>query len=194
MTRPPGGIEGGGLRRVAVFCGSRHGTEDAYVRASRGLGELMVRRGLGLVYGGGDVGLMGVIADAVLDNGGEVIGVIPESLRAREVAHEGLTELHVVDSMHERKRLMYSLADAMIALPGGIGTFDEFFEALTWNQLGIHRKPCGLLNVEGYYDPLVAMVRRAGDKRFVPAPEELIAVAGEAAELLDELGRRAASD
>ncbi len=178
------------MKRVAVFCGSRHGTEEAYVQASRDLGKLMVRRGLGLVYGGGDVGLMGVIADTVMDRGGEVIGVIPESLRAREVAHEGLTELHVVDSMHERKRLMYSLADAMIALPGGIGTFDELFEALTWNQLGIHRKPCGLLNVEGYYDPLVAMIRRAGDKRFVPGPDELIAVAGEAAELVDELERR----
>jgi len=179
------------MQRVAVFCGSRYGTEPAYRQAAAELAELLVRRRLGLVYGGGNVGLMGVIADAVMAGGGEVIGVIPEALRAREVAHQGITELHVVGSMHERKELIYRLADAVVAMPGGIGTFEELFEALTWNQLGIHRKPCGLLNVAGYYDPLVAMVERAGEQQFVPRPHELLAVASDAARLLDELAARA---
>lgn len=181
------------LRRVAVFCGSRHGAEPAYRRAAEELGGLLVRRELGLVYGGGNVGLMGVLADAVMAGGGEVIGVIPEQLRAREVAHRGVTELLVVGSMHERKERIYRLADAVVALPGGIGTFEELFEALTWNQLGIHRKPCGLLNVAGYYDPLVAMIERAGEKQFVPRVHQLLAVASDAARLLDELAARAAA-
>lgn len=182
------------MRRVAVFCASRNGTEPVYRQAAVDFGELLLRRGLGLVYGGGNVGLMGVIADAVMAGGGEVIGVIPERLRDREVAHQGITELHVVASMHERKALIYSLADAVVALPGGIGTFEELFEALTWNQLGIHRKPCGLYNVAGYYDPLVAMIERAGDKQFVPRPRELLAVASDAAQLLDELAARASAE
>ncbi|HEX9736018.1 MAG TPA: TIGR00730 family Rossman fold protein [Thermoanaerobaculia bacterium] len=179
------------MQRVAVFCGSRHGAEPAYRRAAEELAALLVQRELGLVYGGGNVGLMGVLADSVMAGGGEVIGVIPEKLRAREVAHQGITDLQVVGSMHERKERIYRLADAVVALPGGIGTFEELFEALTWNQLGIHRKPCGLLNVEGYYDPLVAMIERAHEMEFFLRHRELLAVASDAGALLDELAARA---
>lgn len=179
------------MKRVAVFCGSRNGTEEVYRQATAAFAEALLRRSLGLVYGGGNVGLMGVLADAVMAGGGEVIGVIPERLRAREVAHQGITELHVVDSMHQRKALIYHYADAVVALPGGIGTFDELFEALTWNQLGIHRRPCGLLNVAGYYDPLVAMLERTGEHGFTLRPGDLLATAGDADALLDELARRA---
>ncbi len=155
------------LKRICVFCGSHFGADPAYRSAAVELGERMVERGLGLVYGGGNVGLMGVVADTVMASGGEVIGVIPRTLRDREVAHQGITELRVVDSMHERKRLMYEQAEAVLALPGGIGTFDELFEAMTWNQLGIHLKPAGLLNVGGYFDPLVAMLDRALEQGFI---------------------------
>ena len=179
------------MKRIGVFCGSRFGTEEVYRRAAEAFAETLLRRSLGLVYGGGNVGLMGVLADTVMAGGGEVIGVIPERLRAREVAHQGITELYVVDSMHQRKALIYHYADAIVALPGGIGTFDELFEALTWNQLGIHRRPCGLLNVAGYYDPLVAMIERTGDHGFTPRPENLLATADDADDLLDELERRA---
>jgi uncharacterized protein (TIGR00730 family) len=137
------------------------------VDAARDLGRTLAQRGLGIVFGGGKVGLMGVIADAALAAGGEAIGVIPEALVAREIAHNGLTELRVVRSMHERKTLMADLADAFIALPGGFGTFEEFFEAVTWTQLGIHSKPCGLLNVEGYYDALLALLERAVSDGFI---------------------------
>ena len=126
-----------------------------------------MERGLGLVYGGGDVGLMGVVADAVLAGGGEVIGVIPRSLRDREVAHDGLSDLQITDSMHERKRLMYAQAEAVLALPGGIGTLDELFEAMTWNQLGIHLKPAGVLNVAGFFDPLERMLEQAQGQGFI---------------------------
>ncbi|MCP3963049.1 MAG: TIGR00730 family Rossman fold protein [bacterium] len=155
------------MKRICVFCGSHFGNDPAYRAAAAELGEGMVERGLGLVYGGGAVGMMGVVADAVMAGGGEVIGVIPRSLRDREVAHHGLTELQVVDSMHERKRLMYARAEAVVALPGGIGTLDELFESMTWNQLGIHLKPAGLLNVGGYFDPLIAMLDRAFERGFV---------------------------
>ncbi len=154
-------------RRIGVFCGSHEGKTPLYRAAAAEFAGLLVERGLGLVYGGGNVGLMGVLADTVMAGGGEVIGVIPHSLREREVAHEGLTELQVVDSMHERKHRMYEQCDAVVALPGGIGTFDELFEAFTWNQLGIHFKPTGLLNVGGYFDPLIAMLDRAGDEGFL---------------------------
>ena len=162
--RKPGSYE---LKRICVFCGSHFGAEAAYRAAARELGQRMAERGLGLVYGGGAVGLMGVVADAVLAAGGEAVGVIPRSLRDREVAHHGLTDLQVTDSMHERKRLMYAQAEAVLALPGGIGTFDELFEAMTWNQLGIHSKPAGVLNVGGYFDPLVAMLERAQGQGFI---------------------------
>ncbi|MFQ5655533.1 MAG: TIGR00730 family Rossman fold protein, partial [Planctomycetota bacterium] len=136
------------MKRVCVFCGSRVGERAVYREAAAALGGMIARRSWGLVYGGGNVGLMGIIADAALAAGGEVIGVIPQGLEERELAHQRVTELRIVGSMHERKATMAELADAFVALPGGIGTMDEFFEALTWAQLGIHRKPCALLNVE----------------------------------------------
>jgi len=139
------------------------------MEAARELGRSLAKRGLGVVFGGGKVGLMGVLADAALAAGGEAIGVIPEALVAREIAHNNLTELRVVHSMHERKTLMADLADAFIALPGGYGTFEEFLEAVTWAQLGIHSKPCGLLNVDGYYDALLKMLDRAASEGFIRA-------------------------
>ena len=183
------------MKRLAVFCGSRHGTEAAYAAAARSLGKAILERRHGLVYGGGDVGLMGVLADTVMEGGGEVIGVIPEMLKDREVAHHGLSELRVVASMHERKAEMYELADAVVALPGGIGTFDELFEVLTWNQLGIHHRPCGLLNVAGYYDPLAEMVRRATGHGFVPgSADELLVVDDDPGRLVDHLAGRVAQE
>jgi len=155
------------LKRICVFCGSSVGSRPAYAAAARELGNSLAKRGVGIVFGGGKVGLMGVLADAALAAGGEAIGVIPDALVAREIAHNGLTKLHVVRSMHERKTLMADLADAFIALPGGHGTFEEFFEAVTWTQLGIHNKPCGLLNVKGYYDALLAQLDRAVADGFI---------------------------
>src|SRR5262245_12742237 len=142
------------MRRVCVFCGSSAGNRPEYADAARHLGAALARRGLGLVYGGGHVGLMGVVADAVLRAGGEVIGVIPQALVERELAQAGLTRLEVVDTMHQRKARMADLADAFVALPGGFGTCDELFEILTWSQLGLHARPVGLLNVAGFFDPL----------------------------------------
>lgn len=176
------------LKRVGVYCGSHAGRLDAYRRAARDLGDVLADRGLGLVYGGGKVGLMGIIADAVIARGGETIGVIPKSLEDREVGHNGLTELRVVEDMHVRKRTMYELMDVAIAMPGGIGTFDELFETVTWNQLEIHYKPLGLLNVEGYYDPLVTMLDRAVEEGFVRAAmRDTVVVAETPTELMDRL-------
>ncbi len=155
------------LKRICVFCGSSVGSRPQYAAAARELGRMLAERGLGVVFGGGKVGLMGVLADAALAAGGETIGVIPEALVAREIGHNGLTKLHVVRSMHQRKTLMADLADAFIALPGGYGTFEEFFESVTWTQLGIHTKPCGLLNVDGYYDALLALLDRAVADGFI---------------------------
>lgn len=155
------------MRSICVFCGSSTGRRDTYTAAARAMAAEMVRRELTLVYGAGDVGLMGVLADAVLAAGGWVIGVIPRGLVLREVAHQGLTELHVVESMHERKALMAELSDAFIALPGGIGTLEELCEVLTWAQLGIHAKPVGLLNVEGYFAPLISMLDHAVAEGFM---------------------------
>jgi len=155
------------LKRICVFCGSSVGSRPQYAASARELGRMLAERGLGVVFGGGKVGLMGVLADAALAAGGEAIGVIPEALVAREIGHSGLTKLHVVRSMHERKTLMADLADAFIALPGGYGTFEEFFEAVTWTHLGIHKKPCGLLNVDGYYDALLALLGRAVADGFI---------------------------
>ncbi len=157
------------MRRLCVFCGSSSGSNAAYVTAAEELGGYLAGEGVGIVFGGGKVGLMGKLADAALAAGGEVIGVIPEHLMAREVGHRGLTKMHVVKSMHERKALMADLADGFIALPGGYGTFEEFCEVLTWSQLGLHQKPCGLLNVEGYYSPLLEMFDRAVQERFLKA-------------------------
>jgi uncharacterized protein (TIGR00730 family) len=155
------------FKRICVFCGSNSGINPAYREAAVALGELLAEHGIELVYGAGNVGLMGVLADAVLSRGGKVIGVIPESLMAREVGHLGLTELRIVSSMHERKAIMSDLSDAFIALPGGFGTFEEFCEVVTWSQLGIQSKPCGLLNVEGYYDPLLELFDRAVSEGFL---------------------------
>lgn len=176
------------MKRVCVFCGSSSGARPEYRAAAEALGKELVRRATALVYGGGKVGLMGVLADAVLRAGGEVTGVIPESLMGLEVAHLGLTKLHVVGSMHERKALMADLADAFVALPGGFGTLEEFCEALTWSQLGIHAKPCGVLNVSGYFTPLLAMFDLAVQERFLNAENRALVLAGESPpELLDAL-------
>jgi uncharacterized protein (TIGR00730 family) len=155
------------MRRVCVFCGSSSGARACYVDAARVLGRVLAHREIGLVYGGGRVGLMGVLADTVMAAGGEVVGVIPEAMVSKEVAHQGLSDLRVVGSMHERKALMAELADAFVALPGGFGTFEEFCEIVTWAQLGLHRKPCGLLNVEDYYDRLLALFDHAVAEQFV---------------------------
>jgi uncharacterized protein (TIGR00730 family) len=175
------------MKRICVFCGSSGGARAAYADAARATGRVLAQRGIGLVYGGGCVGLMGEVADAVLAAGGEVIGVIPEALAAREVAHRGLTELRVVRSMHERKAMMAELSDAFIALPGGFGTFEEFCEVITWSQLGLHRKPCGLLNVEGYYSPLLALFDQAVGEGFVRPAHRAIVLEEEDPERLIEL-------
>ena len=180
------------MRRLCVFTGSSSGLRPEYRAAATTLGGLLAARGIGLVYGGARVGLMGQVADAVLAAGGEAIGVIPEGLVAKEVAHAGLTELRIVGSMHERKAQMADLADAFVALPGGWGTLEEFFEVLTWWQLGLHRKPCGLLNVHGYFDGLLAFLAHTIDEGFVRREYvEAVAVASSPAELLDRLGSAA---
>jgi uncharacterized protein (TIGR00730 family) len=155
------------LRRICVFCGSNAGARPAYRQAAQTVGRLLCRRGIELVYGGGHVGLMGIVADATLSEGGRVIGVIPQALADKEVAHVGLTELRIVKSMHERKFVMAELSDAFLALPGGYGTWEELFEVLTWSQLGIQRKACAILNVEGYYDPLLEMADKALSDGFL---------------------------
>jgi uncharacterized protein (TIGR00730 family) len=165
------------MRSVCVFCGSNFGDKPIYRELAEQLGRTLADRGLTLVYGGGNVGLMGVVADAALGAGGRVVGVIPQALVDWEVAHDGLTELIVVQSMHERKARMAEASDAFIALPGGYGTFEEFCEVLTWSQLGLHRKPCGVLNVEGYYDPLLALFERAVQDRFLAAEQRDLVLA-----------------
>lgn len=166
------------LKRICVFCGSSLGARPVYRQAAQRLGELLAERGIGVVFGGGCVGLMGVVADAALSKGGEVIGVMPESLVRREIGHQGVTKLHVVETMHQRKALMADLSDAFIALPGGYGTLEEFCEAVTWSQLGIQQKPCGLLNIEKYWDGLLAVLDHAVDEKFVkPENAQLVLVA-----------------
>ncbi len=165
------------VRRLCVFCASSIGTRAEYTAAAIELARVMTAAGVGLVYGGGAVGLMGVIADAVLERDGQVVGVIPEALASREIAHAGLTELRVVASMHERKALMAELSDGFIALPGGFGTFEEFCEVVTWTQLGLHPKRCGLLNVAGYYDALLAQCDRAVQDGFISPRNRGIVIA-----------------
>ena len=178
------------VRRVCVYCGSRPGVRPAYAEAAAALGAGLAERGVGLVTGGGSVGLMGVVADAALAAGGEAVGVIPRALAEREVGHASLTRLEVVGSMHERKARMASLADAFVALPGGLGTLEEIAEALTWAQLGIHAKPCGLLDVDGYYRPLVGFLDHAVSQGFVrPEHRAALVVASEPDALLDALRR-----
>lgn len=174
--------------RFCVFCGSSVGARPAYAATAQELGELMARRGIGLVFGGGRVGLMGTIADTVLAHGGEAIGVIPDGLMRREIGHRGVTKLHVVNTMHQRKAMMADISDAFIALPGGYGTLEEFAEIVTWSQLGIQRKPCALLNVEGYWDGLLAVVDHAVREDFVrPENRQLILVGNTPAEVLDQI-------
>jgi uncharacterized protein (TIGR00730 family) len=176
------------MERVCVFCGSSPGADPTYAEAAAELGRLLAGRGLTLVYGGGHVGLMGVLADAALAVGGRVTGVIPEALAAKELAHGGLTELLVVGSMHERKALMSELSDAFIALPGGIGTLEEWFEVWTWSQLGFQPKPCGMLNVAGYYDHLLAFLDHMTVERFLSPPHRSMAIVEDRADrLLDRL-------
>lgn len=160
------------MHRICVFTGSNPGTRPEYQQAARSLAQAMVARGLGLVYGGASVGLMGVLADTVLAGGGEVLGVIPRGLFRQEVPHRGLTQLHEVASMHERKALMSDLSDGFIALPGGFGTFDELFEIITWAQLGLHNKPIGVLNVAGYFGPFFALVVHASAEGFIPSSHQ----------------------
>jgi uncharacterized protein (TIGR00730 family) len=176
------------MQRICVFCGSQMGTSDLYRQAAADLGRLLVQRDYGLVYGGGHVGLMGSIADAVLQAGGEVIGVIPEAMVVRELAHTSVTHLQVVPSMHARKARMAELADAFIAMPGGYGTFEELFEIITWAQLGVHCKPIGLLNVAGYFDALLTMVEQAIATGFIrPEHRQLTVVAAQPEALLEAL-------
>ena len=155
------------VQRLCVFCGSSPGTRPEYLAAARALGRVLADRGVGLVYGGASVGLMGAVADAALAAGGHVAGVIPRALVEREIAHPGLSELHVVRTMHERKAVMSDLSDGFVALPGGIGTLEELFEVWTWAQLGVHGKPCALLDVEGFYAPLLAFLDHARAEGFV---------------------------
>ena len=155
------------IRRLAIFCGSNPGARPEYVEAARSLGRLLAERGIGIVYGGSSVGLMAALADVMLDELGDIIGVIPRMLVEREVANRALTDLRIVESMHARKAMMAELADGFIALPGGIGTLEEFFETWTWGQLGMHSKPCGLLNVAGYFDPLLEFLDHAVAEKFV---------------------------
>lgn len=177
---------------LCVYCGSRIGGQPAYEAAARRVGSLIGERGWQLVYGGGNAGLMGTVANAALAAGASVIGVIPHSLMERELGHSGLTELHVVDTMHQRKTLMAERSDAFLALPGGIGTFEELFEVWTWRQLGYHDKPVGLLNVDGYYDGLLTFMDHTVAEGFVPPSQrQLLQVAADPLELLDRLAAQA---
>jgi uncharacterized protein (TIGR00730 family) len=177
------------MKRLCVFAGSSPGSRPEYQRMAEDLGRALADRQIGLVYGGAKVGLMGVLANAVLASAGQAVGVIPRVLVEKEVAHEGLTELRVVGSMHERKAVMADLADGFVALPGGWGTLEEFFEVLTWGQLGLHRKPCGLLNVGGYFDGLLSFVDHSIHEGFVRREyRSMISVANSPGELLDLLG------
>ena len=176
------------MNSLCVFCGSNPGASPAYAEAAARLGRTLAKRGLTLVYGGGRVGLMGVVADAALAAGGKVVGVIPEALATRELAHGGLSDLQVVGSMHDRKARMSELSDGFIALPGGIGTLEEWFEVWTWSQLGFQPKPCGLLNVAGYYDPLLAFLDRMTGERFLASRHRAMAIVDQEIErLLDRL-------
>lgn len=178
------------LRSLCVYCGSSAGHRPVYADAARAFARALVARGIGLVYGGSSYGIMGALADEVLHAGGSATGVIPRSLVSRERAHRGLTELHVTDSMHERKAVMAELADGFVALPGGVGTMEELLEIWTWAQLGIHHKPCGLLNAAGYYDGLVSFLDAASGEGFIqPAQREMLLVAATPEALLDRLER-----
>jgi len=174
------------LKNICVYCGSSPGRLEAYADAARALAEALVSRNIGLVYGGASIGIMGAVADHVLQLGGKAVGVIPEALMRKEVAHYRLSELYVTQSMHERKMRMAELSDGFIALPGGLGTLEELFEIWTWAQLGFHDKPCGLLNVEGYYDPLIEFLDHAVTEQFVhPSHRAILIVESDPEKLLD---------
>lgn len=174
------------MKSVCVFCGSSNGAQPIYRETAWGFGERLAQAGLTLVYGGASVGLMGAVADGALSAGGHVIGVMPHLLKSKEIHHHNLTELHIVDGMHERKAKMAALADAFVALPGGAGTLEEFFEVWTWAQLGYHQKPCALLNVNGYYDGIAQFMRHAVAERFIKHDHvEMVIVESNATTLLD---------
>lgn len=176
------------MRRICVFCGAAPGVSRVYTETAAAVGEELTRRGIGVVFGGGRLGLMGVVADAALASGGEVIGVIPQGLVDRELAHRGVTSLYVVETMHARKALMNELSDGFVTLPGGLGTLEELAEVVSWAQLGLHRKPIGVLDVDGYFDGLLALVERAVADGFVlPEHGRLLIVGTEIGELLDAL-------
>jgi uncharacterized protein (TIGR00730 family) len=183
------------MHRICVFAGSNVGQQPSYAAAAELLGRTLAEQGIGVVYGGGGVGLMGKLADAALAAGGEVIGVIPKALQQREVGHAGLTELHVVASMHERKAMMAAYADAFVVLPGGLGTLEETFEVWTWGQLGFHRKPIGLLDVDGFWQPMIAMLERMVDEGFVNAQHrQIVCVDAQVPGLLEQLRAWRSSD
>lgn len=176
------------MNRITVFCASSPGFDPIYFKNAQILGQTLAKRGIGLVYGGAKVGLMGAVADGVLKNDGEAIGVLPYFLNTKEVAHDNLTQLIMVDTMHERKTKMHELSDGVIALPGGFGTLEELFEMLTWGQLGLHQKPIGLYNMNGFYNPLIALLDEMVDKGFLkPNHHGMLLVADNAAELLDKM-------
>jgi uncharacterized protein (TIGR00730 family) len=178
------------MKSVCVYCGSANGAKPLYAEAARAFGRALVQADLALVYGGGKVGLMGVIADTVMAEGGRAIGVIPELLVNKEVGHNGLTELHVVPDMHHRKKMMADLSDAFVAMPGGVGTLEEFFEVYTWAQLGYHQKPVALLNIDGFYDPLMNMLQHTVDEGFLrPAYFDIVQVDRDPVALIDKLQR-----
>jgi uncharacterized protein (TIGR00730 family) len=178
------------MKQLCVFCGSRTGSDSVYADETRKLGAAIARRGWGLVFGAGNIGLMGVLADAVREAGGSTIGVIPRALVERELAHQALTDLRIVESMHDRKALMAGLSDAFLAIPGGFGTLDEFFEILTWAQLKIHQKPIGLLNTAGFFDPLLAWIDRAIAEDFVKENNrEMLMIESDVEKMLDRLER-----
>jgi uncharacterized protein (TIGR00730 family) len=176
------------MKKICVYCGSSSGKSPEYLESARVLAKEMVKRNIGLVYGGANVGIMGEIANTMLANGGDVTGIIPQSLVDKEVGHFGLTELKVVGSMHERKAIMADLSDGFIALPGGLGTLEELFEVLTWSQLGFHHKPCALLNIKQYYESLSVFLDHAVDEEFVkPIHREMLLVASDPSQLLDAM-------
>lgn len=176
------------MKRITVFCGSSFGTDNIYKLQATLLGQALAKRNIELVYGGANVGLMGAVADGALKNGGRVIGVLPGFLKDKEIAHEQLTELIMVESMHERKSKMNELCDGVIALPGGYGTLEEFFEMLTWGQLGLHKKPVAILNIDGFYDPLIKLVQTMVDKGFLkPVNQQMLLIGGDIDELIDQM-------
>ncbi|MBR0553058.1 TIGR00730 family Rossman fold protein [Stakelama marina] len=178
------------MKRLAVYCGSATPADPVYIEAARNLGRSLAERGIGVVYGGGKLGLMGAVADSALDAGGEVIGVIPQALVDAEVAHRNLSELHVVETMHERKARFTELADGFVTIPGGTGTMDELWEAMSWSQLGYHSDPVGLLNIAGYYDHLIRFVEKMGEVGFLrPQHQNILIVANELDTLLDRMAK-----